>query len=96
MPIQASVPLDPTRLRRTGAVVGPDAALVRFLFLGFVITRIDRKPLAHVGPVRGLPIIFGSGVVQHVRTRIGPDDLIGAAMRFGLGFSLVLLQAATR
>ena len=95
MPIQASVPLDPTGCAVRGTVVGPDAALVRFLFLGFVITRIDRKPLAHVGPVRGLPIIFGSGVVQHVRTRVAPDDLIGAAMRSASASDLVPLHAAT-
>ena len=66
-----------------------------FSRLGFVIARTDCKPLAHVGTVCGLPIVFGAGVMQHVRTRVAPDDLIGAAMRLGVGFSLVLLHCAT-
>jgi hypothetical protein len=33
------------------------------LFLGLVIARTDCKPLAHVGPVCGFPIIFRTAVV---------------------------------
>jgi hypothetical protein len=66
----------------------------RLLFLGLVVACIDCKPLAHVCAVCGLPVILGAGIMQHVRTRVAPHNLIGAAMRFGVGFRLVLLDAA--
>jgi hypothetical protein len=74
--------------------VNPISSGPRLLFLGLVIARIDRKSFTHVGAVCGPTIIFGAGIVQHVRTGVAPHDLIGAAMRFGIGFGLELLHAA--